>query len=448
MKKNPAEFTRVISEFVAGTKPNDIPQPVFEHAKVALLDWLAVTIAGKDDPLVLKLIRYADLMGGHQQATILGYPFKKSASQAALINGSASHALDYDDTLKPFLGHPSVTLFPALGALAEWKEKTGSDFLTAYIVGLQTGATIGASAGLDHYAAGWHSTSTIGHLAAAAGCANLLGLDENQTAQALGIAGTQACGLKRVFGTMCKPFHAGRSSEAGLVAALLASDGFTSAEDILEGPHGFFHVLRGAANEHFLAGLGTVWYIEYLAQKYHASCHFTHSPIEAALAIVEKEKLSIDQIKAVRIRSSQISLDAAGKLEPVTGLEAKFSIPFCVANAVVKGNTGMQAFADENVNDPRIREFMKKISISLDESIQALNAKVTIETTEGHEHSASSDVLEEIPDFETKRTRVLLKFNDLCSSVLGDRSTEDICDQILTLEKLKNVKELVEKAGG
>ena len=134
-------------------------------------------------------------------------------SQATLINGSASHALDYDDTLRSFLGHPSVTLFPGLLALAEWQGKPGLDFLTAYLVGLQAGATVGGAAGLAHYKAGWHGTSTIGYLASAAGAARLLGLNEVETTWALGIAGTQASGLKRVFGTMCKPFHAGRCAQ-------------------------------------------------------------------------------------------------------------------------------------------------------------------------------------------------------------------------------------------
>ena len=139
-----------------------------------------------------KLIAYADTMGGNPQATIIGHTMKKSVSQAALINGSASHVLDYDDTLVSFFGHPSVTLFPSLLALAEWQGKTGKEFLTAYLMGLQIGGTIGVCAGLDHYMAGWHATSTLGHLASAAGCAKLLGLDVDQTRNALGIAATQS----------------------------------------------------------------------------------------------------------------------------------------------------------------------------------------------------------------------------------------------------------------
>jgi len=275
MKRTQIELTRKIAKFIVKTDASNIPPTIYEHAKVAFMDWFAVTMAGKDEPLVLKLTRFANLMGGHEQATVLGHGLRTSVSMAALINGSASHALDYDDTMSVFMGHPSVTLFPSLLTLSEWKEKSGMDLLTAYIVGLKVGACIGACAGLEHYSAGWHATCTIGVLASAAGCAKLMGLDEQQTLYALGIAGTQASGLKRVFGTMCKPMHAGRASQIGLEAALWASEGFTSAEDILEGPEGFFQALHCRANEEELEkaveSLGKTWEIENLAQKYHAS---------------------------------------------------------------------------------------------------------------------------------------------------------------------------------
>lgn len=448
MQEKTSQFTRKIADFVAVTEAADIPQAAREHAKVAFMDWLAVTIAGKDDPLVEKLIRYAELMGGNEQATVLGHGIKRTVSQAALINGSASHALDYDDTLRTFLGHPSVTLFPGLLALAEWLEKSGADLLTAYLIGLKVGATVGAAAGLEHYKAGWHATSTIGYLASAGGCARLLGLDERQTVHCLGIAGTQASGLKRVFGSMCKPFHAGRCSQGGVMAALLAREGFTSAEDILEGAHGFFHVLKGSGNEKTLAGLGKTWEVENLAQKYHASCHATHSPIEAALEIVQKEKISPGQIRSLEIYCSEVSLDAAGKLSPNTGLEAKFSIPYCVSNAILGETTGMQAFTDAKVNNPAVRELMNKITVSLDESMEALEAKVTVCTDDGRVYSGFSDILQQIPDLDTKKIKIKDKYTDLCGPVLGDTETNALAETIRSLEHVANIRDLTEQING
>lgn len=448
MQEKTSPFTRTIASFVTATDAATIPQGAYEHAKVAFMDWLAVTMAGKDDPLVEKLIRYADLMGGNDQATILGHGIKKTVSQAALINGSASHALDYDDTLRTFLGHPSVTLFPGLLALAEWQEKSGAELLAAYLIGLKVGATVGAAAGLEHYKAGWHATSTIGYLASAGGCARLLGLNEQQTVHCLGIAGTQASGLKRVFGSMCKPFHAGRCSQGGIMAALLAREGFTSAEDILEGADGFFHVLRGSGNEKVLAGLGKAWEAENLAQKYHASCHATHSPIEAALEIVQREGIKPDRIKSLEVRSSQVSLGVAGKLVPNAGLEGKFSIPYCVSNAILRGTTGMQAFTDEKVNDPVVREFMSRITVSPDETMEALESKVTVHTDDGKAYTSFSDILEQIPDLETKKVKIRDKYSDLCGPVLGHAKTEELAQTILALEDLANVRDLTEQING
>jgi 2-methylcitrate dehydratase PrpD len=439
MADSPEGLTRRIAQFVSLTSNTDIPESVIEHAKVALLDWYAVTIAGKDDPLVRKLTHLADQEGGNEQATLLGQGVKKTASQATLINGAASHALDYDDTLMRFLGHPSVTLFPSVLALGEWKGKSGAALLAAYIIGFKVGAALGAFAGMRHYLAGWHGTSTMGHVASASACARLLGLNEQQTTYALGIAATQASGLKRVFGTMCKPFHAGKCSQAGLNSALLAGEGFTCAEDTLEGPQGFFEVLQADKNEEAMETLGQTWDIEGLAQKYHASCHATHSPIEAVLKIVEREGLQVDEIEAITVKSSKVGLSAAHQIDPHDGLTGKFSIPYCVANALLRGNTGMQAFTDEKVNDPEIRAFMKKISIVLDEEKVAMEATAEVATASGDAHTASSDILQEVPALEVKTGKLRAKFEDLVSPVLGDRKTEEVRDAILTLDQLENI---------
>ena len=441
------DLTKMIARFIVGTNGNDIPPSVFEHAKIVFMDWLAVLLAGKEELLVLKLIRYTDLLGGLEQSTILGHGFKKSVSHAALINGSASHALDYDDTMKTFFGHPSVTIFPGLLAFAEWKEKTGSEFLTAYIVGLKAGACIGSCAGNEHYSTGWHATSTMGRLASAAGCAKLMALNERQAIYALGIAGTQASGLKRVLGTMCKALHAGSASQGGLMAAMLAEDDFTSAEDILEGPQGFFQAFKGKVDERAVGSLGKTWEIESLAQKYHASCHFTHSPIEAVLRIAQQEGLTYQDIKSIRIYCSQMGHDSAGRMEPKTGLEGKFSISYCVANALLRGETGMQAFTEEKVTDIQARKFMERISLFVDPEIGAmgLGARTELETNSGESYEAFVDVFEEIPDLETKKEKIKAKFMDICIPLLGEMKTEKIKEEILSLDSIINMKSFVEQ---
>lgn len=445
MKQEQMNFSRRIIRFITKTETKDIPPEIYEHAKIAFLDWLGVSLAGKNDPLVEKLIRYADLMGGDKHGTLIGRGIKKSLSQAALINGAASHALDYDDTLMTYVGHPTVTMIPALLALSEWKEKSGTDFLTAYIIGMEAASVIGICAGMDHYMHGWHSTSTIGHFASAAVCSRLLGLTEDQTFYAFGIAGTQACGLKISFGTMCKPFHAGRASQAGLMAALLAANGFTSAQNILEGPLGFFHVLNGTVKEDIVKNLGKTWNIKNLAQKYHASCHATHSAIEAATSLVRREKIPIDKIKFIRIHTSDLALGIVGNTEPKTGLEGKFSVIYCVANALLRENTGMQAFTDEMVMDPIVQTFMQKISIALDKNMAALGARVKIETDIGETYSITTDIIKDIPGLEVKKSKIKNKFIDLSKPVLGDKKTNEVLEKVFSLEQIDNLKPFIEK---
>ncbi len=437
-------LTQEIAKFVVNTDRSEIPEYVYEHAKVAFADWLSVTLAGKDDPLVDKLIRLADLMGGQEQATIIGRDLKKTLLQATLINGAASHALDYDDSLKIFHGHPSVTLFPGLLALCEWKEKKGEDLLTAYLIGLQAGAAIGACTGVEHYLRGWHSTSTLGHLASAAACARLMELDEKQTIFALGIAGTQASGLKGVFGTMCKPFHAGKASRAGLMAALLAGDGFTSAEDILEGSFGFFQVLEGRFRKEALDLLGKKWVIGDLIQKYQASCHFSHSPVEAVLEIIREHNLPVEDIQSIGVLCSQLAVDAANKMEPKTGLEGKFSISYCIATAILRGDTGIEAFTDDKVKDPFLGKFMKKISVAVDKNVRELESKVTVNTNSGEVFSAYADVLKEVPDLEIKKAKIAGKFRNLSTPQLGQKKTEELLEMIFSIDKMDRLNPLIE----
>lgn len=446
MSENTIELTKKLAYFIAKTETSDIPSHVFDHAKVAFKDWLGVTFAGKDDPLVEKLIKFCDLMGGNNQSSVLGNDTQKTACQAALINGAASHVLDYDDTLEHFLGHPSVTIFPSILALSEWMEKSGSDFLTAYIIGLKVGAVVGACGGIEHYMSGCHPTSTLGHFASAAACANLMGLDEKQCANALGIAGTQASGLKISFGTMSKAFHAGKASQSGLMAALLARDGFTGAEDVIEGNHGFFKVFQGSVNEDIVNTIGKTWEIENLAQKYHASCHATHSPIEAARSIVHKEGIKPKDIKTIHVFSSELALSAASKMKADTGLEGKFCIPYCVANALLNENTGMQAFSDEKVKDQAVRSFMEKITINKTADFQALEAKVEIETDAGKSYSAVSDILKIIPELEEKKSKISAKFLDLCTPVLGNQASAALGTAVDSLETIDNMKTFVGSA--
>lgn len=435
------ELTRVIGQFIANTDDKDIPVETYRHARVAFMDWLGCAIGGKDEPVVGKLIALADLMGGKEQASIIGHNIKTSLSQAALINGTQSHVLDYDDTNMEIIAHPSVTIFPGLLALCEYEAKGGKDLLSAYIIAYKVMSAIGKCTSMEHYMAGWHATSTLGPFASASACSKILNLDEQQTLYALGIAGTQACGLKKSFGTMCKSFHAGRAAQVGLTSALLAREGFTGAEDILEGDDGFLKAFSGKINEEAVDSLGKTWDIQNLVQKYHASCHATHSPIEATLGIVQEQGLELDEIKSIETSVSPFALTAAWVKEPKTGLEAKFCIPYTVASAVLTGDTSEKAFTKVN---ERVREFMNRISVEGSDERQGLGTYVELETESGNRYSRVKDVTREIPSLEEKEGKIKAKFASLCESALGEEGAERLINRVISLEEIDNVKEITE----
>src|SRR5438034_1045684 len=234
-----ADLTLALAGKACALSYDDLPAPAREIARQCVLDYLGVALAGAADPLVRLLLDELAEAGGAPQASVIGHEERLPALSAALVNGAAAHALDYDDVNMAMPGHPSVAILPGLLALAELKGSSGREVVTAFAAGYETACRIGAALRPGHYNLGFHSTGTVGSFGAAAACARLLGLDAETTAVALGIAGTQAAGLKSQFGTMCKPFHAGKAAHNGLLAARLAQRGFSSRTDIVECVQGF-----------------------------------------------------------------------------------------------------------------------------------------------------------------------------------------------------------------
>jgi 2-methylcitrate dehydratase PrpD len=266
------DITRQLATYASGLTLSDISEKARTVGKHALLDWLGVTLAGSQEPLVGILRDQAQAEGLGSQSTLLGLGAKGSASQAALINGTAGHALDYDDVHPSVGGHPSVPVAPVAFALAERDGKSGADLLAAFIAGVETEARVGTLIG-DARDNGWHQTSTVGVFGGAAAAASLLGLDAETTTHAFGIAGTQAAGVMASFGTMCKPLHAGMAAESGLRAAEWAARGFTGATDMIEHPRGFAATHGIAFNaDAALDTMGETFFTETILFKHHAAC--------------------------------------------------------------------------------------------------------------------------------------------------------------------------------
>src|SRR5579875_264289 len=298
-----ADLTRSLARRAAALRYEDLPRDVRALARQCVLDYFGVALAGAAEPLVRIVREEMAEAGGAAEASVIGDKARLPALAAALVNGTAGHALDYDDVNMAMPGHPSVAILPGLLALAERRHACGEDVVAAFVAGYETACRIGAALAPGHYNLGFHATGTLGCFGAAAAAARLLGLDPERTAAALGIAGTQAAGLKSQFGTMCKPFHAGKAAQNGLLSALLARRGFSSRLDIIECVQGFAlthgpDFVPAAA----LAEPSGGFHLYANLFKYHAACYLTHAPIECARQLREEHRLRADMIARITLR--------------------------------------------------------------------------------------------------------------------------------------------------
>ena len=418
-----------------------LPSDVIEEAKLCLLDWLGVTLGGAREPLTAILMEVTETIGGAEQASIIGHRRKDSMLNAALINGSASHALDFDDVHLQFMGHPTVPVMPALLALAEARGCGGRDFITAFIAGFEAECRIGSSVFPMHYQQGYHSTSTVGRFGAAIACAKLMNLDAERMNYSIGLAGTQAAGLKQVFGTMTKPFHAGKAAMDGLLSALLAEKNFTCSDDILAGPTGFCEVLSPEAVPEIIAeNFGKDYAIRTVIFKRHASCFETHPAIDAVLAL--RDRVDPVDVAEIRVAANPIALEIAGKPAPRTGLEGKFSIGYCAALALTDGETGEASFTDEMVARPNLVELTAKVTLEGSDDYGFSQAEVFLRTNDGRELTSSADTMDSSGDKESRKADLVRKFRSFADRALPGGRTDAIIKFVNEIDEKTSVAEL------
>jgi len=370
------------------------------------------------------------------------------ALSAALVNGAAAHALDYDDVNMAMPGHPSVAILPALLALAELRRSSGHAVATAFVAGYETTCRIGAALQPGHYNLGFHSTGTIGSFGAAAACARLLGLDAETTAIALGIAGTQAAGLKSQFGTMCKPFHAGKAAQCGLLAARLAARGFSSRTDIVECVQGFalthgpdFAPAAALAEPegglHLFANLF----------KYHAACYLTHAPIECARRLREDHRLEPDAIAGITLRLDASCERVCNIPAPSDGLQSKFSLRQTVAMALAGVDTAsLGAYSAENARDPRLVGLRERVVLDWQDSWPQTLSELELELTDGRRPMARHDAGIPAGDIADQGRRLAAKFDSLVEPVLGPSRTRELRETIAGLDSLADIGTLARLA--
>ena len=420
------QVTRWLAARAASLSYEDLSDAAVTVARQCILDWFAVTLPGAAEPAVRILCDELLADGAAPVASLVGMPRGSSAMNAALINGTASHALDFDDVNMAILGHPTVALLPGLLALAEDIDAPPRDVLTAFVAGYDVVCRTGALMSPGHYEHGFHATATVGSIGAAAACARLLGLDAETSATAYGIAATMASGLKSMFGTMCKPLHAGRAAQNGLQAARLAARGFTSRPDALECAQGIAAAQSANFNpEDAMMDAPFDHHIRNNLFKYHASCYLTHGAIEAARLIRERHAISSNAVQGVTIRVPPVTDRVCNIAKPATGLEAKFSLRLTAAMALAGRDTsGIDTFDDAATDVPELVRLRDIARIEFDESYPEAKALVTVDTANGERFTAAYDAGVPDADLDRQGRKLARKFEALVGPVLGRRATE------------------------
>lgn len=437
------KLTAAISEFVANARIENFSPDETLIARHSILDWFGVSLAALDEPLVAILTEFDEFNGGPAQASVIGLARRRPAMAAANINGAISHALDYDDVSLFMRGHPTVPVFSAVLALAESRGIHGSRLLQSFVVGAETCIRIARWLGNPHIFRGWHNTGTAGSIGAAAGCANLLGLSPQATATAIGIAASRLSGLKANFGTMCKPLHAGNAAATGVFAAKLAEKGFTASQEILDESANFTQALGSTGDESLLIGDLGKDMLHNMVYKLHAACYGTHAAIEAGIAARRSEGFNLDAVKSVRVDVDPCHKPLCSIERPKTGLEAKFSISFTTAMALVGIDTSNPAtYTDELVRDARLTELEQRIEVRFLPEVGRLKSTVTVDMDQAPTIQTHGDVSVRIEDLDEQDRKVTTKFRSLAEPILGPERRARLEELVKNLTELADVSEL------
>ena len=351
-------FALELGRRITALRFEDLPPEAMHWAKVGILDTVGVTLAGSSDPSATIV---AGVLSSGGPSLVLGTSKRVGPLDAALVNGTASHALDFDDCNNTLGGHPSAPILPALFALADETGASGRDFIAAYVAGFETECKISMGVNFYQYTRGWHPTTTIGVFGAAAACAKLLRLDDERTAVALAIAASLASGIKSNFGTYVKPLHIGHCARNGLFAALLARDGYTASPVAFEHKQGYFEVFNGAGNydaEKILPAWGKPFDIltPGIAIKQYPCCGSTHPAIDAMLELVREHDVKPGAVERIQSWTHTRRLEHTNRPDPQSTKDAKFSVQYCLARALVDRKVAIEHFEGEAYKDAEVRK--------------------------------------------------------------------------------------------
>lgn len=475
------EITRTLAEYVVKTGYADQPAEAVTQAKRAVLDTLGVMLAGSAEPCARIAAEVVAGEEGKPVATVIGQGFAAPARGAALVNGTAAHALDYDDVTTSMRGHPSPPLLPAVLAAGEETNAAGQDLITAYLIGFEVQCKVGRGLGESHYPHGWHATSTLGTLGATVAAAKLYGLDVERTRMALGIAASLAAGSRQNFGTMTKPLHPGVAAQSGILAAQLAARGYTADESIIETPLGFLNLFspaKDAQPEKVLPELGNPLDITAvgIGVKKYPCCYGTHNALDAILDLRAQHGFTADQVDWITVtiprgaeqpllkpRPSNGYASADGREgppvaygplihpRPTTGLEGKFSMQYCMAAAVLDGSPVLDTFVDTAVQRPAAQTLLRRVEfLQTGEPVPATRgyAEVAVTLKNGSVLRQRSDQPRGGPEKPLSWDELAAKYRDCAARVIGGEATERSLAQIAELERLPATADLTRVVSG
>lgn len=437
-------YSEALAAYLADADPGAIPADVRNEARRALLNYVGCALGGAPEPAVEVAVRTLAPYSGAPAANVLGRPERFDALNAALLNGIASHVHEYDDTTPKNYIHPTVPVASALFAYASANRVTGVDFVTAFVLGFEAESRIGDAVYPAHYEAGWHITSTAGVFGAAAAVGWLLRLSKRQMVWALGLAATQAAGIREMFGSMAKSFQPGRAAQNGYTSALLAGNSFTAGERPIEAPRGFASVTTAEYDlDEIVNGLGTEFSLRDNAYKPYACGLVVHPAIDGCSEIRRRHRIDPDAVEAVRLRVAPLVLDLCNKRELKDALETKYSIYHAAAIGLARGKGGLDEFTEAALNDPVLARLRERTTAEPDAAITEDQVRIEVELGDGTrlEHFVERS----LGNLNKPLTddQLVEKFRDQAVRALPAASVERVIGHCLELESLDDVGQLV-----
>ena len=449
------DVTAMLAKFVSSLSYESIPPKAMETVKIAVRDCLGVALAGSREEDAKICAEIARQENAKEETSVIGQRFKTSALNAALANGTAAHALDFDHSFT-LMGQPTAPIIPAIFALGESLGASGRRMIEAYVAGYEVTAKLVHSL-RDSTHDGWHAPSTLGSFGAAAGCGKLLGLSAAQIEMALGITASMAGGVVANFGTMTKPLHVGLGARNGVLAAKLARGGYTANAKAIESGFGFYQVLHQDApiDEQPIEEIGRSFSLlsDGLRIKPYPCGGLTHQVIDAVLEFRAKHGLSPEMIEAVDVDVVKHTFDRIVFRVPQTGIQGKFCMPYLVSRAISDGRIGLDIFTDEAVRDQKILKLAERVQMRLDTNLKKIDpagrpCRVTVRLKNGQSYTCEAQHAKGGPEFPMTEAELEAKFFDCAKEAMPVDMAQQALDYVARLETLDNIRPLCERLSG